>query len=61
MENGRIYIGDNITIVVVEIDRGKVRLGIEAPDEVPIHRDNAKRREKRPVASTDNHPPHDAG
>ena len=34
----KIYIGDNICITVVDIDRGKIRLGIEAPREVPIFR-----------------------
>jgi carbon storage regulator len=34
----KIYIGDNICITVVDIDRGKVRLGIEAPRDVPIYR-----------------------
>jgi carbon storage regulator len=34
----KIYIGDNICITVVDIDRGKIRLGIEAPREVPIYR-----------------------
>ena len=34
----RIYINDNICITVVDIDRGKVRLGIEAPIDVPIFR-----------------------
>ena len=34
----KIYISDNICITVVDIDRGKIRLGIEAPREVPIFR-----------------------
>ena len=34
----RIVINDNIVVVVVEIRGDKVRLGIEAPKEVPIHR-----------------------
>lgn len=34
----KIYIGDNICITVVDVDRGKVRLGIEAPRDVPIFR-----------------------
>ena len=33
-----IVINDNITIVVVEIRGDKVRLGVEAPKDVPVHR-----------------------
>ncbi len=34
----KIYIGENICITVVDIDRGKIRLGIEAPRDVPLYR-----------------------
>jgi len=34
----RIVIGDNIVITVVEVRGDKVRLGIEAPTDVPVHR-----------------------
>jgi carbon storage regulator len=34
----KIYINNNICITVVDIDRGKIRLGIEAPRDVPIFR-----------------------
>ncbi len=34
----KIFIGDNISITVVDIDKGKIRLGIEAPRNVPIYR-----------------------
>jgi carbon storage regulator len=34
----RIVIGDNIVITIVEVRGDKVRLGIEAPSEVPVHR-----------------------
>ena len=37
-KNESIVIGDGITIVVVEIRGDKVRLGIEAPSSVPVHR-----------------------
>jgi carbon storage regulator len=37
-KNESIVINDNITVVVVEIRGDKVRLGIEAPKEVPVHR-----------------------
>lgn len=36
--NESIVIDDDITILVVEIRRDKVRLGIEAPQELPVHR-----------------------
>jgi len=33
-----IVINDNITIVVIDIRGDTVRLGIEAPKEIPVHR-----------------------
>lgn len=33
-----IRIGDDIVLMVVDIRGDKVRLGIEAPKEVPVHR-----------------------
>jgi len=37
-KNESIVISDNIKIVVVEIRGDKVRLGVEAPKEIPVHR-----------------------
>ena len=34
----KICIGENIFVTVVDVERGKVRLGIEAPRDVPILR-----------------------
>ena len=33
-----IVIGDNIVVTIVDIRGDKVRLGIQAPSEVPVHR-----------------------
>jgi len=33
-----IMIGDNIVVTIVDIRGDKVRLGINAPSEVPVHR-----------------------
>jgi carbon storage regulator len=66
-KNESIVINDSITIVVVEIRGDKVRLGVEAPKEVPVHRkevyDAIKRHDAPPAAesvSTDSAAPNDA-
>ena len=35
----RIRIGDNVVVEIVDVFGGKVRVGIEAPKEVPVHRE----------------------
>lgn len=51
----KIVIGDNISIMVVEIRGDKVRLGIEAPRDVSVHRrevyEAIKRREEEGALS----------
>lgn len=37
-KNESIIINDDIVVMVVEIRRDRVRLGIEAPKEVAVHR-----------------------
>jgi carbon storage regulator len=42
----RIIIGDNIVITVVSLEYGKVRLGIEAPREIEVWREEMLDRPK---------------
>lgn len=58
----RIFIGDDIVIQVVRIDRDRVRIGIEARKEVPIHREEVARTtdEARPRPGRSDSPDFDA-
>jgi carbon storage regulator len=40
----RIHIGNNIVVTVVRIQNDKVRLGIDAPSDVAIHREEVFQR-----------------
>jgi carbon storage regulator len=53
----KIFIGENICITVVDIDRGKIRLGIEAPRDVPIYRQELLPLAGQPRPDTNNPPP----
>ena len=35
----KLLIGENVTITVLEIKGSQVRLGITAPNQVPVHRE----------------------
>lgn len=51
-----IVIGDNIVVTIVDVRGDKVRLGIEAPGEIPVHRQevyDAIQRENRQTDSID--------
>ena len=52
-EDEKIVIGDNIVITIVDIRGDKVRLGIEAPKEVPVHRTEVYEAIKRERAQND--------
>lgn len=38
-EGEKVRIGDDITITILSSKRGQVRVGIAAPIETPVHRD----------------------
>lgn len=42
-EGEKIVINDNITITIVALQGHKVRVGIDAPREVPVHREEIQR------------------
>lgn len=50
-----IVVGDTISVTVLSVSSGHVRLGIEAPSEVPVHRREVYDRIKR-----EPHMPHSA-
>ncbi len=53
--NESIVIGENIVVTVVQIRGDKVRLGIEAPKEVTVHRREVYDAIRRSATSAD-HP-----
>ena len=58
-----IMIGDDVVVTIVDIRGDKVRLGIDAPTEIPVHRQEvyeAIQRENRKAATlqpSDTQPP----
>lgn len=52
----KIYIGPNVVVTVVDIDRSRIRLGIDAPTDVKIYREELLPTQP-PVASGESPPP----
>jgi carbon storage regulator len=52
LKNERICIGDDVVITIIDIRKEKVRLGISAPADVAVHRqevyDAIQRESRRP-------------
>jgi carbon storage regulator len=45
-EGEKVLIGENISVLLVELRRGQIRLGIEAPKDVLVLRDKLAKREE---------------
>ncbi len=59
-----IIIGDNVVVTIVDIRGDKVRLGIEAPSEIPVHRQevyDAIQRENRRTEQIEPKKTHEMG
>lgn len=62
--NQSIMVGDNVRVVVVAVDRDQVKLGIEAPREIAVHRSEIYeeiQRSNRAAAGVAAAPPEHAG
>jgi len=44
----KIWIGDHISVTVVRVAQGIVRIGVEAPQELPIVREEIKEKMQAP-------------
>ena len=48
----KVIIGDEVTVTVLAAKGGYVRLGIDAPRKIPVHREEIYRRMKREEAGS---------
>lgn len=46
-EGEKIFIGDDIVVMIIEMGKGRVRVGVEAPKGTPILREELYHRVKR--------------
>jgi carbon storage regulator len=57
----RIFIGDDITLCVLDIEGNRVRLGLEAPKEIAILREEVRHRYAEEASNDPHHPNSDKG
>ena len=48
----KIVIGDNIVLTVIDMRRGQVKIGLDAPKDVPIRRAEISRLDHNPKETT---------
>lgn len=54
--NETVMIGDDVTVTVLSINNNQVRLGVNAPRHVPVHREEIYekiRQQSQPASGTD--------
>ncbi len=47
----KIMIGDNIVVIVLEVNADQVRIGVSAPKDIPVHREEVATRIAREKAA----------
>lgn len=57
----RIFIGDDITLCVLDIEGNRVRLGLEAPKEIAILREEIHEKYSSDASNDSNHAKPDGG
>jgi carbon storage regulator len=57
----RIFIGDDITLCVLDIEGNRVRLGLEAPKEIAILREEVRHRYAEDASNDPHHSKPDSG
>ena len=45
----QVIVGGTVTVTVLEVRRGRVKLGFSAPEETPIHREELLQRVSKPL------------